>query len=426
MDGGVLAAVPREGDVGGDRRDADRHRDAGVVEHRDRLRDDRRHAGRLEGEVDAVAARELANGGDGIDRGGVDRVRGAEALRPGELGGRDVDRDQALGAGDPGALERGQPDPAQADHGDACARPDLRRLQRGTDAGGDAAAQETGSGERSSVASDRLRGVHDGPRGERAERERSREWGGVPGPPNARRLDPHVRAAARDAAPARRTSRRAPPTTGRRGRRRAASRPLADLLDDAGTLVSEQHRERRAPVAVFDRPQIGVADAARREANEDLARPEVDRERLDLDRGARRVHHRSDRFSRHRSPFDRERLMLASASPMDAQTLRDRAQDRYPEFLETLEAMVNVDCGSYTPTANGSPTCANGASATHGTWSAVPRIGLGRPGDRPLRGSGGANVLLVGHMDTVFDEGTVGERPFSIDGDIARARACRT
>ena len=37
-----------------------------------------------------------------------------------------------------------------------------------------------------------------------------------------------------------------------------------------------------------------------------------------------------------------------------------------------------------------------------------------------LRGTGGPNVLLVGHMDTVFDEGTVAERPFRIDGDIAR------
>jgi glutamate carboxypeptidase len=34
-------------------------------------------------------------------------------------------------------------------------------------------------------------------------------------------------------------------------------------------------------------------------------------------------------------------------------------------------------------------------------------------------GSGGANALLVGHMDTVFDEGTVAERPFRIDGATA-------
>ena len=41
--------------------------------------------------------------------------------------------------------------------------------------------------------------------------------------------------------------------------------------------------------------------------------------------------------------------MLASASPMDVQTLRDRAQAMYPEFLDVLETMVNVDCGSYSP-----------------------------------------------------------------------------
>ena len=37
-----------------------------------------------------------------------------------------------------------------------------------------------------------------------------------------------------------------------------------------------------------------------------------------------------------------------------------------------------------------------------------------------LRGAGGPNVLLVGHMDTVFDDGTVAERPFRVEGDIAR------
>ena len=41
--------------------------------------------------------------------------------------------------------------------------------------------------------------------------------------------------------------------------------------------------------------------------------------------------------------------MLASASSMDAQTLRERAEERYPEFLDELQTMVNVDCGSYSP-----------------------------------------------------------------------------
>ena len=117
--------------------------------------------------------------------------------------------------------------------------------------------------------------------------------------------------------------------------------------------------------------------------------------------------------------------MLASASPMDAQTLRDRAQDRFPEFLETLETMVNVDCGSYTPAGvNRIADLCEQRFRNHG-WEVErrPDDADGRLGDLvigTLRGSGGANVLLVGHMDTVFDEGTVAHRPFSVDGDIAR------
>ena len=36
-----------------------------------------------------------------------------------------------------------------------------------------------------------------------------------------------------------------------------------------------------------------------------------------------------------------------------------------------------------------------------------------------LAGAGGPRVLLIGHTDTVFDDGTVAERPFRIDGDRA-------
>ena len=39
-------------------------------------------------------------------------------------------------------------------------------------------------------------------------------------------------------------------------------------------------------------------------------------------------------------------------------------------------------------------------------------------GRRP--GSGGPRVLLVGHTDTVFDDGTAAERPFRIEGSRAR------
>jgi len=36
-----------------------------------------------------------------------------------------------------------------------------------------------------------------------------------------------------------------------------------------------------------------------------------------------------------------------------------------------------------------------------------------------LTGSGGPRVLMIGHTDTVFDPGTVAERPFTIEGDRA-------
>ena len=117
--------------------------------------------------------------------------------------------------------------------------------------------------------------------------------------------------------------------------------------------------------------------------------------------------------------------MLASASPMDVQALRDRAHARYPEFLETLETMVNVDCGSYSPEGvNRIADMCEARFQEHG-WEVERRSHEGSPGlgdllIGTLRGAGGPNVLLVGHMDTVFDDGTAAERPFHVEGDIAR------
>jgi glutamate carboxypeptidase len=110
---------------------------------------------------------------------------------------------------------------------------------------------------------------------------------------------------------------------------------------------------------------------------------------------------------------------------MDARTFRDLADARYDDFLAELEAMVNVDCGSYTPAGVNeiADRCErrfrdHGWEVERRSHDGAPRLGdlvIGR-----LRGSGGPNVLLVGHTDTVFDEGTVAERPFRIEGDRAR------
>jgi len=111
---------------------------------------------------------------------------------------------------------------------------------------------------------------------------------------------------------------------------------------------------------------------------------------------------------------------------MDAHALRELALTRFDAFVADLEQMVNVDCGSYTPAGvNVIADLCEARMRRHG-WTVERRAHQGPEptlGDLvigSLEGGGGPNVLLVGHMDTVFDEGTVAERPFRVDGDIAR------
>ena len=113
---------------------------------------------------------------------------------------------------------------------------------------------------------------------------------------------------------------------------------------------------------------------------------------------------------------------------MDMQALTELAAERYDEFVTVLRQMVNVDCGSYTPDGVNVIADLCEARFRDGGWDVDRR----RPDRAPdgsqlgdlvigtLEGSGGPNVLLVGHTDTVFDEGTAAARPFRIEGDIAR------
>ena len=99
----------------------------------------------------------------------------------------------------------------------------------------------------------------------------------------------------------------------------------------------------------------------------------------------------------------------------------DRA---YPDYLADLERLVNTDCGSYTQ---------DGVDAI-GRWTAErlreigahvtthPNdLGLGDTVIGEITGTdpAGPTLLCIGHMDTVFDEGTAAERPFRIEGGIA-------
>ena len=111
-------------------------------------------------------------------------------------------------------------------------------------------------------------------------------------------------------------------------------------------------------------------------------------------------------------------------SDADLAALRASIERRLSEFLADLERLVNIDCGSYTPA---------GVDEV-GRWVApfLERLGAAvasRPDPEGKLGhtivgtfdgqAGGPRILLIGHMDTVFDAGTVAKRPFRIEGNIA-------
>jgi glutamate carboxypeptidase len=112
---------------------------------------------------------------------------------------------------------------------------------------------------------------------------------------------------------------------------------------------------------------------------------------------------------------------------MNAAHLRGLAERRYDGYLEALQDMVNVDCGSYTVDGVNAiaDRCAERFEA--GGWKLertahIPGEGEPQLGDLlvgRVEGAGGSRTLLIGHMDTVFDPGTASERPFRIDGDTA-------
>jgi glutamate carboxypeptidase len=108
-------------------------------------------------------------------------------------------------------------------------------------------------------------------------------------------------------------------------------------------------------------------------------------------------------------------------------SFREIASRRSEAFVDALRQMVNVDCGSYSPAGVNviADMCAERFGS--GGW-AVERIphraaeGEEQLGDLivgRLSGSGGPRVLMIGHTDTVFDVGTVAERPFHVEGSRA-------
>ena len=109
---------------------------------------------------------------------------------------------------------------------------------------------------------------------------------------------------------------------------------------------------------------------------------------------------------------------------LELDALRASVTSHLPAYLRDLERLVNIDCGSYTPA---------GVDEI-GRWVTAYLEGMGadvdvRPDPSGRYGAtvvgtfsgtpGGPRVLLIGHMDTVFDPGTAADRPFRIDDGVA-------
>ncbi len=115
---------------------------------------------------------------------------------------------------------------------------------------------------------------------------------------------------------------------------------------------------------------------------------------------------------------------LVSAAELEA--LRARFDRELPAYLADLERLCSIDCGSYSPA--GVNEVATWVAAVLGDVGArVERRPdpTGRHGDTVIaalegRPGAGPRLLVIGHTDTVFDEGTAAARPFRVDGGVAR------
>ena len=112
---------------------------------------------------------------------------------------------------------------------------------------------------------------------------------------------------------------------------------------------------------------------------------------------------------------------LVSGTELEA--LRTRVLRMQAAYLRDLERLVNIDCGSYTKAGVdevGRWTAAFLHDQLGAEVSIDPNAELGDTVVGVINGPGdGPTVLMIGHMDTVFDPGTAAERPFRVEAGVA-------
>ncbi|MFL5679949.1 MAG: M20 family metallopeptidase [Chloroflexota bacterium] len=113
----------------------------------------------------------------------------------------------------------------------------------------------------------------------------------------------------------------------------------------------------------------------------------------------------------------------AAIEPTELEAIESIVRASLPSFLADLEQLVNTDCGSYTKSGVdkvgawvGATFERLGAVVEHREHATLGGTVIGTWEGRP---DSGPRVLLIGHMDTVFDEGVAAERPFRIEDGVA-------
>ena len=102
-------------------------------------------------------------------------------------------------------------------------------------------------------------------------------------------------------------------------------------------------------------------------------------------------------------------------------SLRAAIEATQPDFHADLRTLVGIDCGSYSKAGvdRVGAIVADRFRELGATVSVEPNTDLGDTVVASWTGAGGPSALLVGHMDTVYPDGTVAARPLTIEGTRA-------
>jgi glutamate carboxypeptidase len=125
-------------------------------------------------------------------------------------------------------------------------------------------------------------------------------------------------------------------------------------------------------------------------------------------------------------------MRRAGDSTPDLQAIQKLAEDWHDSYRADLRTLVDIDCGTFVPAGVNRVADIMEDRFVSAGWS-VERLHHDPQPDAPelgdivvatlagarKPGDGGRRVLLVGHMDTVFPDGTALERPFRIEGETA-------